>query len=260
MKNIATPMCLFTKYGSIYPNTLFHRSSCKLHSRCIEYPFVASTIKDGERILDVGSAKADTLWAAYLDLLQNETYVTDYDAASYTFTKAKFYEADCRKLPFENDFFDRILAVSVIEHIGLASPQVSKHDKPIIDIVGDIETLKELRRVLKPGCELVITVPYGVLGGLFGSDTARRYTSKTIIPFFKVLKPIVIDYYEYQAKDYITYFNEGSREHVRRDSYIPADDFPDMHGTVTWRRVPVESAMARNEVITDGVLCCVLVK
>jgi ubiquinone/menaquinone biosynthesis C-methylase UbiE len=52
---------------------------------------------------------------------------------------------DARRLVFDAESFDRVLAISSIEHIPDA---------------GDTEAITEIARVLKPGGQAVITVPY----------------------------------------------------------------------------------------------------
>jgi len=54
-------------------------------------------------------------------------------------------------MDFQSNTFDKIIAVSVIEHIGLDSPQVRSKEKPKTEDDGDIKAFKELLRVLKPG-------------------------------------------------------------------------------------------------------------
>lgn len=58
--------------------------------------------------------------------------------------KVDLREADARRLPFENDFFDYVIAVAVYHHIE--------------DEEGRLQAFRELYRVLKPGGEAFITV------------------------------------------------------------------------------------------------------
>lgn len=58
----------------------------------------------------------------------------------------RFEHQDVRALTFTDNSFDAVTAISMIEHIP---------DE------GDMEAVRELGRVVKPGGRLVITVPYG---------------------------------------------------------------------------------------------------
>ncbi len=58
--------------------------------------------------------------------------------------------ADVKKLPYPDNFFDKISCISTIEH-------VLSEDK----LHGDVKALQELERVLKKGGDLAFTVPLG---------------------------------------------------------------------------------------------------
>ncbi|MFA4826910.1 MAG: methyltransferase domain-containing protein [Candidatus Shapirobacteria bacterium] len=69
----------------------------------------------------------------------NENYLKIADKKN---NNLKLLKADATKLPFENNFFDRIIASEILEHIP-----------------NDQKALEEMYRVLKPGGTAVITVP-----------------------------------------------------------------------------------------------------
>ena len=64
------------------------------------------------------------------------------------------YKGDVSKLPFEDNFFDTIIAISTLEHVGLGS-----FGDPLYK-EGDFEAVKELRRVLREDGRMFITVPF----------------------------------------------------------------------------------------------------
>jgi ubiquinone/menaquinone biosynthesis C-methylase UbiE len=70
-------------------------------------------------------------------------------------------EADATKLPFENDFFDRIIASEILEHIP-----------------NDKKALEEMYRVLKTGGTAIITVPNHDYP--FGWDPANWFLEKSL--------------------------------------------------------------------------------
>ena len=152
LNNLEIPIYEYNSDGTVKPNYVFHRPYDKVHSRCIEYPFAASKVTGQERrILDIGISKASEIWINWLDRLPCEVHGTDYDNLEYPVKKLKFTKADVRNLPYEDNYFDLITAVSVIEHIGLANPQVNSQDKPAIDIDGDLQAVAEITRILQGG-------------------------------------------------------------------------------------------------------------
>ena len=66
----------------------------------------------------------------------------------------KFYQVDARNTPFPDDFFNRIIAVSTIEHVGLGG-----YDDPLFN-KGNFVVMAELSRILKKGGKMLITLPF----------------------------------------------------------------------------------------------------
>lgn len=272
---VEIPMYELDKDGAILPNPIFHRAWDKLHSRTVEYPFAASQVGEAQRILDVGSVKGDLAWTSWLESLPIDVHVTDYDADDEgIFKNTTFHQADIRALPIEDNFFDKILAVSVIEHIGMEAPQVIDANLPPEDNYGDAEAFKELLRVLKPNGHIIMTFPYGIFEGDI-DNSARTYTHQKIQRFNDLADPILLDYYEYQFNTsqqlYIEYpetkipplskrignkLANSLRPIERQNRPKPIAVTPRQFGLVIWRRIPMEETQATNtQGHIDGVLC-----
>jgi ubiquinone/menaquinone biosynthesis C-methylase UbiE len=267
---VSVPIFEFNKDGSIKPNPLFHRSWDKLHSRCIEYPYAASQLGESKKILDVGTTKSDIVWINWLDNLPIEVYATDYDNMNTEVQNLKFVQSDVRKLPFEDNYFDKILAVSVIEHIGLEDSQVLE-GTPEVSSEGDIDAIKELKRILKPGGEIIMTLPYSKESFIY-HKTARIYSKNEIEKINRLLKPKSIDYYEYQHSKsknlyeefkkpqksqktgYFKNLSSKAGKHLK-PTYIEVKNLPEHYGAVTWRKVPLEDTEAKHYNHIDGVIC-----
>jgi|GEM_PF-1599586 len=272
--------------GAIKPNVLFHRPWDKLHSRCIEFPFAASQIADADCILDVGTVKAGAAWISWLEGLPLEVHAVDYDRPDKSFKNIRFHQSDVRSLDIEDNKFDKILAVSVIEHIGLESPQVVSDQLPDVDREGDVAAVRELKRVLKPEGKLIMTLPFGVQEKLTSDNTARVYTRASLKKFDSLLTPVQLDYYEYQYKsknelyeEYLTAKNllnlitgklkknpllfalflktAFGKTLAKTASPNSSDGFSiDMlPGIVTWRKTPLTNVKAKHRGHIDGVLC-----
>ncbi|MFM6452644.1 MAG: tetratricopeptide repeat protein [Planktothrix sp.] len=223
--------------GKIKPNPLFHRPWDNLHSRCIEYPFAASQLGEAKCILDVGTTKSDPAWISWLEGLPIDVYATDYDSPLQPFNKVQFLQGDVRNLPFQDETFDKIIAVSVIEHIGLESPQVNSRDLPSVDQDGDLHAVKELARILKVNGELIMTLPFGIKDGLILGNQARNYTIKSIQKFDRYLYPLKMEYYEYKKRI----------NNEKYDNELP--------GLVNWYLIPLTQAKALHQGHTEGVIC-----
>lgn len=114
------------------------------------------TLDSGMRVLDVSSPQWLSLHLAsihpdvefhYVNILPAELEHFSRIAAALGLHNITYSEEDVRALSLADDTFDRVVSVSVIEHVH---PEVG----------GDTRALAEIRRVLKPGGEVVATVPY----------------------------------------------------------------------------------------------------
>lgn len=135
-----------------------------MDERVVEYPWVLARLRGG-RGLDGGSALnfAHILdhFAPRFDDLHIVTMFPEAHAfwqrrVSYTF-------ADMRDLPYRDEFFDSVISISTLEHIGMDSSVYGGTAPRAPDPAIERErTLRELLRVVRPGGQVLITVPFGV--------------------------------------------------------------------------------------------------
>ncbi len=256
------------------PNGIFHRAWDKLHSRCVEYPFAAAHLGDNKKILDVGTVKSDPVWIKWLESLPLEVHGIDFDMPSKIYKKVIFHKADLRCIPIESNTFDAIIAVSVIEHIGMEDPQVYDVNTPGVDSDGDIKAFDELLTVSKPNGKIIMTLPFGNLGNGKADQSTRIYSSQTIKRFETNASPILLEYYEYQYSRYLDLFseykiNKGRKQRIidiltekknEKLTPLPEKQWANNFGLVTWRKIPPEKAKATHVDHADGVICGIWVK
>lgn len=91
-------------------------------------------------VVDIGSGNA-----GYLRLVDasNTLYTLDYPATNRHYQTAPMIYADARRLPIANDKVDAVFLFEVLEHV----PETEK-------------VLSEICRVLRPGGEFYISVPF----------------------------------------------------------------------------------------------------
>ena len=125
--------------------------------RTLEYQLIygAADFQSTDRVLDIGSPKLFSLYLA--ERVGAEVYSTDiedYFIQEYGLIremrrvspeKLHIQVEDGRKLSFDDSFFDKVYALSVVEHIP---------DD------GDSECLREMGRVLSEGGRCMLTVPF----------------------------------------------------------------------------------------------------
>ena len=136
---------------SYHQNSVFHYS---IATRA-RNPYFLDLLKpsEGEKVLDIGCGVG-----YFMDLLESSSKaeIWGIDISSESVVTAKQYFGDkvmvgsTDHLPFEDNFFSKALCSEVLEHVP-----------------DDIAAIKEIKRILKPKGELVVTVP--CLDGIFGS-------------------------------------------------------------------------------------------
>jgi len=125
--------------------------------RLLEYPVTIQSLQLETKhiVADLGSL--DSIFPLYLAAHSSKTFSIDLSekvkemeikANKIGIKSIESVVANATDLSFSNNFFDRVSAVSCLEHF-----------LPIED--GDIKAIHEIQRILKPGGIVVITVPFG---------------------------------------------------------------------------------------------------
>ncbi len=127
--------------------------------RNVEVPAVLNelAVRPGERVLDVGSPKLPSLYLSYrtgAEIFATDLFPYFFDEYSHYLQRLgpppigagyRMEAQDARALPYPDDHFDKVYAISVVEHI---------------DDQGDSLAMREMARVLKPGGLCSLTVPF----------------------------------------------------------------------------------------------------
>jgi O-antigen chain-terminating methyltransferase len=133
-------------------------STSATSERVVEIPWVLSRYQSERRVLDIGSAFALGLYVRYLRRLGiPELHGVDLGAARVG--GMVMARADVRHMPYQDEYFDLILCVSTLEHIGRDNVNYGVGSSD--DARGDYVALAEMRRVLNPAGRILITVPFG---------------------------------------------------------------------------------------------------
>lgn len=135
----------------------------RLDERVVEFPWLLAMAPTG-RVLDAGStlnhahvldAFLPTLEELHIATLEPEHLAFPQRRVSYTF-------CDLRELPYRDDLFDTIVSSSTLEHVGMDNERYGVPVARAADPDAELDrALTELRRVLRPGGRMLVTVPYG---------------------------------------------------------------------------------------------------
>ena len=161
----------------------FHRLLAGVTSeRLVEYDFVSRNLppkKAHAIIVDVGSghsalASSIRKFGRCFRVLSIDLAERDSDA-----------RMDARSTGLRDFVVDQVICVSTMEHVGLSCG--------IRDESGDIQAMKEIFRILKPGGSAIVTVPYGK-----GYQSSHRvYDRKSLDRLVKDFSIARIEFYRY---------------------------------------------------------------
>ena len=160
--------------------TKFRASTQFFTERIVEYPFVHANANIGlkkGKILDIGCG--ESLLPFELAGVGHEVYGVDLIEYPHSITHPNFIyvQADARRMPFRNSFFDVAIAVSSIEHLVEFGPN------------EDEKVMEEVARVLKPGGKVIITMPFGRQMVFQGKINVYSLESlRKLLARFKILK------------------------------------------------------------------------
>lgn len=126
-----------------------------VNERLADYAFVHQNLNlpDNGKILDIGS-NGNRL-VLELAISGFDVYGLDPLGCSFSHPELSIIIGDICQSPFSDNSFDVVTAVSTLEHIGLGrwgDPQIENADRV---------ALSEIRRILKSGGKLIMTVPFG---------------------------------------------------------------------------------------------------
>jgi SAM-dependent methyltransferase len=101
----------------------------------------------------------------------------DYRPVPLSLPGLKSERADLRGLPFETDSVASLSCMHVVEHVGLG-----RYGDPL-DPDGDVKAIRELKRVVAPGGNLLFVVPIGGSPRLM-FNAHRIYTLQMVLDRF----------------------------------------------------------------------------
>lgn len=124
----------------------FHNSQGAQIPHRLAYPLEIADIQPSHKVLDVGCGRGEIVRQSRQ--MGAQAWGVDFAPAALKITKGQghvFLQAEAQHLPFQDDYFDTVFMLDVVEHLNPAQLQVS---------------LAEVWRVLRPGGQLFIhTMP-----------------------------------------------------------------------------------------------------
>lgn len=138
----------------------------RLDERVIEYPWVFSRLPSGSgRLLDAGSVLNHRFLLGRAALRDKQVFISTLapETVSYPQLRVSYVYEDMRDSCFRNAYFDWIVCLSTLEHVGMDNTMLyaSNPEHRESDRTAYLGALEELRRLLRPQGKLYLSVPFG---------------------------------------------------------------------------------------------------
>jgi SAM-dependent methyltransferase len=195
--------------------------------RVVEYPWIFANLNKeaGSKLLDIGPALNHEFCINYFDssskIKQLVMLSITPEANCFYQRNVSYYLCDTRSLPFLDNYFDQITCVSTLEHIGMDNTKYGsiKEFKPEDYKIA----LIEMKRILKHGGLLLITVPFGKYSSEDVGGSQQRFDRQMIEESIKAFEPSELDvsFYSYSSKGW----NLSSLDSCVEADYNSSEDF-----------------------------------
>ncbi len=152
--------------GNFDPQRLTEGYGVRVDERVVEYPWLFSRLPEGRgTLLDAGSVLNYDFVVSHRLLESKRIFISTLAPEPYCFwwkTVSYVYE-DLRQTCYRDDYFDWIVSLSTVEHIGMDNTvyytgDVSKKENRPED---HLIAIREFHRILKPGGVLYLSFPFG---------------------------------------------------------------------------------------------------
>jgi SAM-dependent methyltransferase len=139
----------------------------RLDERIVEYPWFFSRLPAAAAgtLLDAGSILNYDYVLAHSALREKRVFISTLAPEGWSFPEKgiSYVFEDLRQTCFRDEYFDWVVCLSTIEHIGLdntmlyTSDASKKEDAPM----SCLDAVRQFRRVLKPAGRLYLSFPFG---------------------------------------------------------------------------------------------------
>ena len=191
-----------------------------LDERCVEYPWLLTRMLPlSGNFLDAGSVLNFDFILEQLDFTQHKLHILTLAPEFNCFWQKgiSYLYADLRQVPIQDNFYDAIACLSTLEHVGMDNSGFTADTRYHQNSPDDFTAaVQELRRVLKPGGSLFVSVPYGAYRNYGSFHQFDADLLGHMIDAFGPAAMVDQSFYRYTAQGW----QVASQEACANDAYV----------------------------------------
>lgn len=200
-----------------------------LDERIVEYPWLMSHLPLGPgQLLDAGSALNFRFLLDLPALAAKTIHICTLAPERQSFWRLgiSYSFQDLRRTCFRDAFFDYVVSLSTVEHIGLDNGRfyTGQASSPR-DPASYLDAVREMARVLRPGGRLYLTIPYGQHSDLGWLQVFDAVMLDRVIQAFGA-RDVVEQVFRYTGAGW----QVSNRAEAANAAYV------DLHTGARWRR------------------------
>ena len=174
--------------------------------RVVEYPWTLSRLSDSNsKLLDAGSVFnfREIVDHPKVDSKDFTIFTLAPESHSFWQRGISYHYGDLRELPFKDEWFDEIISISTLGHVGMDNRlYTGQAEQGKIGLEAE-RAVTELLRVLRPGGKFMISVVFGkhqLIEWSDGSVFAEQFDSsllKDLLGVFSSCTSVAVNFYKY---------------------------------------------------------------
>ncbi|MCK4821848.1 class I SAM-dependent methyltransferase [bacterium] len=160
--------------------------------RVVEYPWTLTRLSTGEiKLLDAGSVFNFQEIIEHPAISNKKFTILTLAPEANAFWRRgiSYHYADLREIPFRDNWFDEIISISTLGHIGMDNRMYTQDEKTGKIGLDAEKAVKELIRVLRPGGKFLTSVVFGkhqLIEWKDGSPFAEQFDSFLLSDLLRV--------------------------------------------------------------------------